>query len=138
MANLRGSCLGFEFAGSVWSLSVSLFSRQTKVALRALFALAVLPSSPFLAVEGGWSLRGGPRPGTPARAGMAGRPWQAFAAHALASGHGQGTPAFAGTSRRAHPVAHRALFRLAGWRSSPFLATRGVVPGLGRRQPASA
>ena len=133
MANLRGSCLGLEFAGSAWSFSVSLVSRQTKVALRALFRLAWLHSSPFLTVEGGWSRRGRPRPGTAGRPGMARHPWQAFAAHALANGRGPSTPALAGTARRAHPVALRALFWLAEWRSSPFLATRGLVPPGHRR-----
>ena len=138
MASLRGSYLCFEFAGSAWSSSVSLVGRQTKVALRALFRLAWSHSSPFLAVEGGWSRRRRPRPGIAGRPGMARHPWQAFAAPALVSGRGTGAMAFTGTTRRAHPVALRALFRFAGWRSSPFLATRGVVPVRGRRQPAGA
>ena len=40
LARLRGSCLGFEFAGSVWSLPVSTTGPQTKVALCAAFWLA--------------------------------------------------------------------------------------------------
>ena len=137
LASLRGSCLGFEFAGSAWSLPVSTAGPQTKVALRAVFGLAWSRSLPGLDVEGRWSCL--PRTGL----GMAGytaiarRPWQAFAAPALVYGRGTGALSSTHTSRRAPPVALRALFWLAGWWSAPFLATRGWVPA-GGSAPAGA
>ena len=131
LASLRGSCLCFEFAGSVWSSPVSTVGPQTKVALRATFWLAGSRHSPGLACEGGWSR--GPRPGSciASRKATARHPWQAFAAPAMVCGRGTGAMAFTSTSRRAPKVALRALFGLAGWRSAPFLATRGWVPAGG-------
>ena len=57
MASLRGSCLGLEFYGSASPPSAGVIGRKTKVALRALFWFAVLPSSALLAVKG-WSPAG--------------------------------------------------------------------------------
>ena len=84
LANLRGSCLCFEFAGSVWSPPVSTVGPQTKVALRAAFWLAGSRHSPGLACEGGWSRWRRPGSGIVSRKAPARHPWQAFAAPALA------------------------------------------------------
>ena len=137
LATLRGSCLGFEFAGLAWSLPVSTIAPQTKVALRAAFWLAWLRPSSGLACEGGWSRWSRPGSGIASRKATARHPWQAFAAPALVCGRGTGALSSTRTSRRAPPVALRAVFWFAGWRFAPFLATRGVVPA-GGSAPAGA